>query len=109
MKIIVEEEFGYKYYMWTTPFSTAEDLIEWWNALKPRAITGVVFPPARETGTDLYQNTFGGRWISCNVDDIHGPGDGYMHMHTPEDSYLEIGEGRYFVKMENSNEHSTAN
>lgn len=34
MKIIVEEEFGYKYYMWTTPFSTAEDLIEWWNALK---------------------------------------------------------------------------
>jgi hypothetical protein len=30
-----------------------------------------------------------------------------MHLHNPEDSYLEIGEGRYFVDMENSDEHST--
>ena len=107
MKIIVEEEFGYKYYMWTAPFSTAEDLINWWNRLKPSMITDIVFPTARETGTDLYQNTFGGRWLLCDADDIHGPGDGHMHIHTPEDSYLEIGGGRYFVKLENNDEYST--
>ena len=107
MKIIVEEEFGYKYYMWTTPFDNAEDLIDFWNKIKPSSIMDVVFPSNRSTGTDLYQNAFSGRWVSCSADDIHGPGDGYMHIHTPEDSYLEIGGGRYFVKLENNDEYST--
>jgi len=107
MTIIVEEEFGYKYYMWETPFSNEQDLIDLWNGINSSAIMDIVFPTGRTTGVDLYQNTFGGRWLPCEVDDIHGPGDGYMHMHTPEDSYLEIGGGRYFVKMENSDEHST--
>ena len=108
MNIIVEEEFGYKYYMWKSPFSNNQDLINWWNGINPKMISRIVFPSGRDTGTDLYQIAFGGRWSSCDAEGIHGRGDGWIHIHTPEDSYLEIDGGRYFIKMENSNEHSTS-
>ena len=107
MKIIVEEEYGYKYYMWTTPFENTEDLIRWWNGVNPESIIKSVFPVGTESSSENHQRIFGGSWLPCNPEDIHGPGDGYMHLHMPEDSYLEIGEGRYFVDMENSDEHST--
>jgi hypothetical protein len=115
MNIIVEEEFGYKYYMWKSPFSNNQDLINWWNGINPNTIEEIVFPSGRETGTDIYQSTFGGRWSSVDIEDIHGQGLNWMHIHTPEDSYLEIAAGniagiggRYYIKMENSNEHSTS-
>jgi len=91
VRIIVEEEYGYKYYMWTTPFENTEDLIRWWNGVNPESITKAVFPVGAETSGKNHQRIFGGSWLPCN----------------PEDSYLEIGEGRYFVDMENSDEHST--
>ena len=81
MNIIVEEEYGYKYYMWKSPFSNNQDLINWWNEINPNTIYEIVFPSGRDTGPDLYQSAFGGRWSLRDVEDIHGQGLNWMHIH----------------------------
>lgn len=55
MRIIVEEEYGYKYYMWTTPFENTEDLIRWWNGVNPESIIESVFPVGAETSGKNHQ------------------------------------------------------
>ena len=107
MNIIVEEEFGYQYYTWKSPFTNEPDLLNWWHGVSHRMIQEVVFPSGCLPSADRYQSAFGGEWVSCKVEDIHGSEDGYMHIHTPEDSFLEIGEDRYYITKENSDEHST--
>ena len=89
MRILIDEEFGYRFWIWEPTQKTAEELTELWTSLDPSAFETIYFNPPKGLG---------GVWTEIHSNDSHFLDltdrqnyDGNGHIHTYEDSYLNIG------------------
>ena len=86
--VTVEEEHGWKYWNWKTPFKKKSELSNWWKNLDYKLITEAVFTVG-EDRAGMMRQIFGGEWeqldsAPSNVNEC------YMHIHEESDSFLQI-------------------
>ena len=88
IEVTVEEEHGWKYWNWRTPFKRKSELSNWWKNLDYNLIPEAVFTVG-EDRAGMMRQIFGGVWEEHRIapSETH---DCYMHLHDKEDSYLQI-------------------
>ena len=102
MYIWVEEEYGYKDYVWNAPFETTDELKEWWKNLTAEELHRAVFGgvASHENPARWMQECFGGKFIEIIPDMTDMPEpypintDAYIHIHEESDSCLQIGQDK---------------
>lgn len=100
ISVWVEEEYGFRDWVWHSPFKTVTDFIDWWKNFDKSLINEIVFFSTgvadslliSEITRKRYENKFGGKWELVNTNeegfDRVGKLPGYMHLHTEEDSCI---------------------
>ena len=88
MKIFIEEEYGYRYWIWDTN-KTADELVLWWSSLE--TVSPFFFDPSQSL-------PFG--TVSPLSEDCMGipETEGYLHLHCDDDSEMRIKENVYYHK-----------
>ena len=89
MKIFLDEEYGYRCWIWTVD-KTRSELIDWWQNLE--TVSPFFFNPSKTL-------PFGEFKLIDFIDEKNFPDyDCRIHMHEDEDSYLAFGEKVYYHK-----------
>jgi hypothetical protein len=101
--IWVEEEYGYRDFIWHSPFAKVQDFADWWETFDKSKVHTLVFGrypgtiPAEQTDLDefsrkRYEENLGGKW---EIVDTHKEGFdrvhalvAYMHLHEEFDSKI---------------------
>jgi len=86
MKIILEEEYGYRWWLWDTGKSK-EEMLSWWSELE--TVEPFFFNPSKTL-------PFGNVSILDDVCSLIPETDAYMHLHEDFDSFLRV-EGELFL------------
>ena len=88
MKILLEEEYGYRYWIWDTG-KNKEEVLSWWSELE--TVRPFFFNPSKTLPF--------GEVLSLNKDWVHVPEtEAYMHLHEDEDSFLRVDEELFLHK-----------
>ena len=103
ISIWVEEEYGYRDFIWYSPFETVQDFADWWETFDKSKVHELVFGrypgkiPAEQDDLDefsrkRYEDKLGGKW---EIVDTHKEGFNrihaliaYMHLHEEFDSKI---------------------
>ena len=91
MRIRVEEEYGWKYWIWTTPFEEEWELVDWWKShMTPEFVDEFVFYDITEIEGEWEEeeNT------AYDEDEFEGA----AHIHESHDTYLVIGNEKYEIE-----------
>jgi len=92
MRILVDEEFGYRHWIWNPPVENKDELVEWWRStMTPEFVNEFVFYDIAEME---------GEWEEVDSFDsrIDEDFDGYAEIHTSEDTLLRLGKDTYLVE-----------
>lgn len=117
LSIWVEEEYGYRDFIWHSPFVSIEEFVHWWETFDLSKVHELVFGrypgtiPAEQTDLDefsrnRYEENLGGKW---ELYDSHKNGfdelkelSCYMHLHEEFDSRIaydnDIDEKKFINK-----------
>ena len=88
MKFLIEEEYGYRFWVWQTNKSYPE-MIEWWTSLE--TVDDFFFNPSKT----LPFGDVSSLPEECNqIPDMRG----YIHLHMDEDSYMVIDKETFHHK-----------
>ena len=88
MKIFIEEEYGYRYWIWTTG-KTKSEMISWWSELE--TVSTFFFNPSHSL-------PFGDvNPLSEDCMDIP-EADAYLHLHEDYDSHMRLDGENYYHK-----------
>ena len=89
MKILLEEEHGYRYWLWETG-KEKQEILSWWAELE--TVNPFFFNPSKSL-------PFGE--VHSLDNDYHAElpeTEAYMHLHEDEDSFLRVGEKLFLHK-----------
>ena len=91
MQILVDEEYGFRHWLWTPNQESAEELMEHWKSMEPKFEDFSVMHDAR---------VLGGNWKEMEYEpwlDLFDSGnhDGVAHVHEYEDSWIRIGDDEF--------------
>ena len=91
MQIRVEEEYGYRYWIWTPPFEEDWEVIEWWKTnMTSEFVNEFVFYDITEIE---------GEWEEVDYSDYdEAEFDGTAHVHESTDTWLCIGNEKFNVE-----------
>jgi len=88
MEFLIEEEYGYRYWVWKTNKTHAE-MIEWWTKLE--SVNPFFFNPS--------QTLPFGEVSLLSEDCMEIPElRGYLHLHEDDDSFMQIDRERFHHK-----------
>ena len=88
MKFLIEEEYGYRFWIWETNKSYPE-MIQWWTELE--TVDEYFFNPSNSLPF--------GNVVPLPEDCMGIPETrGYLHLHMDEDSYMVIDKERFHHK-----------
>jgi hypothetical protein len=101
--IWVEEEYGYRDFIWHSPFAKVQDFADWWETFDKSKVHELVFGrfpgkiPAEEIelaefSRNRYEENLGGKWELYDshkngFDELRGL-PCYMHLHEEFDSKI---------------------
>ena len=89
MKFVIEEEYGYRWWVWETN-KTYPEMIEWWTKLE--SVSPYFFNPGQTL-------PFGEvSLMSDSLSEIKEEVRGYMHLHGDEDSFMKIDKEVFYHK-----------
>jgi len=101
LKVSIEEEYGWKNWIWTAPFDSEEDLVEWWQGINVDEFMKVVW--SRRTDVNPpYADFMGGEW---ETDDGTYDFEGvpvHIHIHEDHDTTLSHEGYLYHITGEKS-------
>lgn len=97
MKILVEEEYGYRCWLWVFPGTTAELIADWKAGKAPLDF----FNPSRSDFRGKLSQLRSWEKIRKLYVKVNAGKLAYIHTHEPEDSFLLIGADRYCASEEN--------
>ncbi len=88
MKILVDEEYGFRQWLWTPNQDDTIELLEHWKNMEPKFDDHSIMHDAR---------VLGGQWEEMEYEpwlDLFNAGeyDGVAHVHESEDSWIRIGD-----------------
>jgi len=90
IQVLVDEEYGYKYHIWTLDKSV-EELAEWWRTLK--SVTGFFFNPATQI-PDIFSGSMVTMETEKDLDKWFAArrctNIPFLFIHANDDSYLEV-------------------
>ncbi len=88
MHIFIEEEYGYRYWVWSLEKDKSE-IIQWWENLE--SVDDYFFNPSKSLPF--------GKVSPLPEDCMNLPDtEGYLHLHMDEDSYLRFNGVIYYHK-----------
>jgi hypothetical protein len=93
--VFLNEEFGYRTYMWT-PNMTQDEFVNWWDNLTDSDIIKYYFNLKSLPGTIKQVNVDdeGTSRVRLYGDPKSHTPEFYCHFHDVDDSFIEIGETR---------------
>ena len=91
MRIRVEEEYGYRDWIWTTPFEEEWELVDWWKSnMTPEFVDEFVFYDITEIE---------GEWEETEYSEYDEKEfDGMAHVHESHDTWISVGGIRYDIE-----------
>mgnify|MGYP000873779661 CR=1 FL=1 len=108
MRLLIEEEYGYRQWVWTPQQETTKDLVNYWLNLDPNFFDSMVFlSPTnligiwQELKVPIGATEEEERWFYDEVLN-RANYDGFGHVHNFHDSYLELN-GKTYALSEFSN------
>ena len=88
MIFFIDEEYGYRNWIWDTK-KTKEEMVLWWSKLE--SVDPFFFNPSKTLPFGIVS--------PLSEDCMHIPEtDGYMHLHEDGDSYMHINDETYYHK-----------
>jgi len=91
MRILVNEEFGYRHWIWNPSVEDKDELVNWWRStMTVEYVDEFVFYDITEME---------GEWEEVDSFDsrIDEDYDGYAEIHTSENTQLRLGKDTYLV------------
>jgi hypothetical protein len=91
MRILVDEEYGFRNWIWIPDVENEDQLVEWWRStMTAEYVDEFVFYDITEME---------GEWeeldaFDCRMDESY---DGFAAIHTSENTHLRLGEDTYPV------------
>jgi hypothetical protein len=101
MRLLIEEDFGYRYWAWSPQQKTVPDLLNYWRNLDPNFFDSLVFANPttlvgiwQELKLPMGANEEEETWFYQEILNRENY-DGFGHIHNFCDSHLELNGKRY--------------
>jgi len=92
MRILVNEEDGYRHWIWNPSVDNKDELVEWWNTnMTPEFVDEFVFYDITEMEGDWIELDS----LDCRMDEEY---DGYAAVHTSENTSLRLDKDKYLIE-----------
>jgi hypothetical protein len=93
MKFVIEEEYGYRWWVWETN-KTYPEMIEWWTGLE--TVSPYFFNPGKSLpfGNVILMSDSLSELKTLDEEGVRG----YIHLHCDEDSYMKIDKETFHHK-----------
>jgi hypothetical protein len=88
MKIFIEEEYGYRYWIWTIE-KTKSEMISWWSELE--TVIPFFYDPSKSLPFGDFEHL--SEPPLDTQEDVH-----YIHLHEDCDSYMRLAGENYYHK-----------
>ena len=88
MEFLIEEEYGYRYWVWKTD-KTHDEMIDWWINLE--TVNPFFFNPSKSLP---FGNVSPLSEDCMEIPELRG----YIHLHEDDDSHMSIDEETFYHK-----------